>query len=214
MRKCNASVAAAIFGLGGPPLETLQTLAATTMAARKSRVPMVALALTVALMVGLPAWMVPNSFPSSRQNLWRMMEKTPFWGKWWGRRRLSFVILFSQFTLPHSSYLYSLYNILIFMSNTSAACWCQISSPTFLSQTFLLKRSRIAPSPRVSTAMLHTSPSVGTWSLALAVCAVAASGPALRARQRKGHTQRRAENEVPKYLEAPEDQTRVLWEKT
>lgn len=103
---------------------------------------------------------------------------------------------------------------MIFMSNTSAACWCQISSPTFLSQTFLLKKSRIAPSPRVSTAMLHTSPSVGTWSLALAVCAVAASGPALRARQRKGHTQRRAENEVPKYLEAPEDQTRVLWEKT
>lgn len=69
MMKCNASVAAAIFGLGGPPLETLQTLPATTMAARKSRVPMVALALTVALMVGLPAWMVPNSFPSSRQNL-------------------------------------------------------------------------------------------------------------------------------------------------
>lgn len=52
-----------------PPAGNPTDTSRDDMAARKSRVPMVALALTVALMVGLPAWMVPNSFPSSRQNL-------------------------------------------------------------------------------------------------------------------------------------------------
>ena len=65
----------AIFG---PPLETLTSpetkktnlLDLEVPMARKSRVPMMALAFTITLMVCLPAFMVPNSFRSSRQNLW------------------------------------------------------------------------------------------------------------------------------------------------
>lgn len=227
MRKCNASVAAAIFGLGGPPLETLQTLPATTWRHGNLVFPW------WPWHSPLPWWWVfPHGWcPILSRAPVRISEE---WWKKWSKVSefllhlfggsdeeeegflLSFLSPSSHFRIHHSYTVYTcLYNILIFMSNTSAGMLVSNIKSHLSLPNVSIKKSRIAPSPRVSTAMLHTSPSVGTWSLALAVCAVAASGPALRARQRKGHTQRRAENEVPKYLEAPEDQKRVFfWEKT